>query len=168
MRSKPKSIAPCTRDFSRALSKLLLIARNSDWFIALFTPVVIGRSNYYCFGLSTIIWKPLYLKPTYPHFALNLMPSLFSLCRWGLASGMNSTPALLKKTREIFQKGVSNKTNRYASPCSYMRLLPLAPSFIQSTSNLSVLGSQDASRLYHPLLDGRSRMKFRGNKSFQG
>ena len=31
--------------FSRALSKLQVIARNSDWFIALFAPVVIGRSN---------------------------------------------------------------------------------------------------------------------------
>ena len=114
--AKPKSIAPCTRDFSCALSKLLLIARNSDWFIALFAPVVIGRSNYYGFGLSTVIWKPLYLKPTYPHFALNLMQGLFSLCRWGLASGMISTRALLKrgqkkKTQEIFQKGVSNLQN---------------------------------------------------------
>jgi len=31
--------------FSRPLSKLQIIARNSDWFIALFAPVVIGRSN---------------------------------------------------------------------------------------------------------------------------
>ena len=30
-----------------------LIARNSDWFIALFTSVVNGRSNY--FGFSTVI-----------------------------------------------------------------------------------------------------------------
>ena len=47
MRSKPKSIAPCTRHFSRALSELKVIARNCDWFIALSAPVVIGRSN--CF-----------------------------------------------------------------------------------------------------------------------
>ena len=45
MRGKPKPIAPCTRDFSRALSELQVIARNCDWFIALFAPVVIGRSN---------------------------------------------------------------------------------------------------------------------------
>ena len=31
--------------FSRPLSKLQIIARNSDWFIALFAPVVIGRNN---------------------------------------------------------------------------------------------------------------------------
>ena len=55
MRSKPKPIAPCTRDFSRASSKLQLIARNCDWFIAPFVPVVIGRSNCFGFGFSTVI-----------------------------------------------------------------------------------------------------------------
>ena len=30
-------------DFSRALSKLQVITRNSDWLIALFSPVVIGQ-----------------------------------------------------------------------------------------------------------------------------
>ena len=34
------------RDFSRALNKLQLIARNSDWFIALFVLVGIGQSIY--------------------------------------------------------------------------------------------------------------------------
>ena len=48
--SKPKPIAPCTRDFFRVSSELQLIARNCDWFIALFAAVVIGRSN--CFGLG--------------------------------------------------------------------------------------------------------------------
>ena len=42
----------CVR-FSRSLNKLQVIARNCDWFIALFAPVVIGRSNY--FGFSTVI-----------------------------------------------------------------------------------------------------------------
>ena len=56
MRSaKPRPIAPCTRDFSRALSELQVIARNCDWFIALFAPVVIGRSNCFGFGFSTVI-----------------------------------------------------------------------------------------------------------------
>ena len=58
--SKPKPIAPCTRDFSRAFSKFQIIARNYDWFIALFAPVVIGRSNCFGFGFATVIWKPLY------------------------------------------------------------------------------------------------------------
>jgi len=48
-------IAPCTRDFSRALSEFQVIARNSDWFMALFVPVVIGRSDYFGFGFSTVI-----------------------------------------------------------------------------------------------------------------
>ena len=39
--AKPKPIAPCSRDFFRTLSKLQVIARNSDWFIALFASVVI-------------------------------------------------------------------------------------------------------------------------------
>ena len=42
---KPKPIAPCARDISRALSNLQVIARNCDWLIAPFVPVVIGRRN---------------------------------------------------------------------------------------------------------------------------
>ena len=33
---------------------------NSDWFIALFAPVVIGRGNYFETGFSTVIRKALY------------------------------------------------------------------------------------------------------------
>ena len=57
--AKPKPIAPCTRDSSRASSELQVIARNCDWFIALSAPVVIGRSNCFGFGFSIVIWKPL-------------------------------------------------------------------------------------------------------------
>ena len=53
------SIALCTRDFSRASSELQVIARNCDWFMKLFVPVVIGRSNCFGFGFSTVIRKPL-------------------------------------------------------------------------------------------------------------
>ena len=56
---KPNPIAPCARDFCRALSelreKLRVIARNSDWFIVLFVPVAIGWNNYFGFGFSTVI-----------------------------------------------------------------------------------------------------------------
>ena len=58
--AKPKAIAPCTRDFSRALSELQVIARNCDWLIALSAPVLIGRSICCGFGFSTVIWKTLY------------------------------------------------------------------------------------------------------------
>ena len=42
---------------NRALSKLQAIARNSDWFITLFTFVffVIAWSNYVSIGFSTVI-----------------------------------------------------------------------------------------------------------------
>ena len=43
------------RDFSRALSESQIIARNCDCLIALPAPVVIGRSNYFGFGSSTVI-----------------------------------------------------------------------------------------------------------------
>ena len=55
--TEPKPSAPCTRSFSRALSKLQVIARDSDWFNVRFAPVAIGRSNY--FGFSTVTWLPL-------------------------------------------------------------------------------------------------------------
>ena len=41
----------------RAISKLQVIAWNSDWFIGLFAPVVIGQSNYFGTGFSTVIKK---------------------------------------------------------------------------------------------------------------
>ena len=46
---KPKQIAPCTRNFSRALSKLQVIARYSDCVILLIAPVVIGQSTSFSF-----------------------------------------------------------------------------------------------------------------------
>ena len=54
-------------DCYSALSKLQVLARNSDLFIALFAPVVIGQSNNYNFGIgfSTVIWKMLYDNPSY-------------------------------------------------------------------------------------------------------
>lgn len=59
-----KNLAPlfelaCVR-FSRALRKLEVIAKNSDWFIALFAPVVVGWSNYSDIALSRIISKLLH------------------------------------------------------------------------------------------------------------
>ena len=52
---KVKQITPCTRYFSRALSELQVIAENCDWLIALFAPGVIGWSNYFGFGFSTVV-----------------------------------------------------------------------------------------------------------------
>mgnify|MGYP006862608481 CR=1 FL=1 len=56
---KRKPLAPCMRDYSRALIKLQVIAKDSDWFIALFAPVVIGQCNYFGIRFSIVISKPL-------------------------------------------------------------------------------------------------------------
>ena len=45
-RSKTKSSPTLCELFPRVLSKLQVIARNSDWLIALFAPVMNGGSNY--------------------------------------------------------------------------------------------------------------------------
>ena len=50
-----RQITPSTNDFSRPLSKLQVISRTSEWFIALFAPLVIGWSNYFGIGISTVI-----------------------------------------------------------------------------------------------------------------
>ena len=47
MRNKTKTNRTLHARFFLALSKLQIIARNSDWFIALFVSVAIGRSNYF-------------------------------------------------------------------------------------------------------------------------
>ena len=61
IRGKTKSNGNlCARFFPLLEQKLQVIARNSDWFIALFAPVVIGRSNYFGIGFSIVIGKPLY------------------------------------------------------------------------------------------------------------
>ena len=40
--------------FSRALNKIQVIGRNSDWFIARFAPVVISRRNYFGIGFPKV------------------------------------------------------------------------------------------------------------------
>ena len=52
VRSKTKTIAPCTRNISRALINFQKITRNSDWVIAQFVPLVIGRS------ITLVLVKP--------------------------------------------------------------------------------------------------------------
>ena len=42
----PKPTTPFSHAFSRAWRQLRVFASNSDWFIALFTSVVIGQGNY--------------------------------------------------------------------------------------------------------------------------
>ena len=48
---KPKPMASCTRTFSCAWCWLRVITSNSDWFTELSSPLVIGQSNCFGFGL---------------------------------------------------------------------------------------------------------------------
>ena len=82
--AKPKPIAPCTRDISRASGGFQVIARNCDWFMQLFVPVVIGRSNCFGFGFSTVIWKPFYTtkkNATMPAYLCQLLKAQKNLNR---------------------------------------------------------------------------------------
>ena len=47
--AKLKTITPCEQDFFPPFEQVkgTVIVRNSDWFIALFAPVVIGWRNYF-------------------------------------------------------------------------------------------------------------------------
>ena len=63
MRSDTKSNRTLYAPFSSSFEQVEGIARNSDWFMALFLPViVIGRSNYFGISFSTRICKQLYLR----------------------------------------------------------------------------------------------------------
>ena len=53
IRSK-ELMAPYTNNLFHISSKLQVVARNFDWFIVLFAPVVIGQSNYFGIGFSTV------------------------------------------------------------------------------------------------------------------
>ena len=52
---KPKPTKTCKCAFSRPLRRLHVIASHFDWLIALFRSVVIGWSNCFGFGFTTII-----------------------------------------------------------------------------------------------------------------
>lgn len=54
MRSKAKT-NHVLQAFSRAWHRLHVFALNSDWFIALFAPFVIGQSNYFSFCFTKLI-----------------------------------------------------------------------------------------------------------------
>ena len=47
------------RAFSYAWRWLHVFATSADWLIAVFESVVIGQSNYFGFGFTTLSWKLL-------------------------------------------------------------------------------------------------------------
>ena len=58
---KPKPIVARAGTFSRALCRLHVITSSFDWFTGLCPSFLIGQSNFFGFGFTTLIWKPPYL-----------------------------------------------------------------------------------------------------------
>ena len=57
---KPKPIVARACTFSRALCRLSAITSSFHWFTGLSPSFLIGQSNYFGFGFTTLIWKPVY------------------------------------------------------------------------------------------------------------
>ena len=72
---KPKPIVTYSHAFSRAWHGRHVFASSSDWFIRLFTTVVIGQSNYFGFGFTTDRSKTLKTK----RYHANILPKRFHL-----------------------------------------------------------------------------------------
>ena len=51
---KSKQIVSCLDAFSRAWRRLHAFALSSDWFIGLSASLVIGQSDYFGFGFTTL------------------------------------------------------------------------------------------------------------------
>ena len=58
---KPKPIVTRLHAFSRALRQPHVITSSFDWFNVLSVSYVIGQSNYFGFGFTTLKRKPLYM-----------------------------------------------------------------------------------------------------------
>ena len=56
---KPKPIVARACIFSRALCRLLVITSSFDWFTVLSPSFLIGESNYFGFGFTTLDWNSL-------------------------------------------------------------------------------------------------------------
>ena len=73
IRSKTKANCDALARFSRALRQPHVITSSFDWFNVLSVSYVIGQSNYFGFGFTTLKRKPLYMplaslsKPL-PHY----------------------------------------------------------------------------------------------------
>ena len=57
---KPKPIVARACTFSRALCRLRVITSSFDWFAGLSQSFLIGQSNYFGFGFTTLNWNSLY------------------------------------------------------------------------------------------------------------
>ena len=81
IRSKTKANCDALARFSRALRQPHVITSSFDWFNVLSVSYVIGQSNYFGFGFTTLKRKPLYIEypihcPIFLFFSLSPPPSL--------------------------------------------------------------------------------------------
>ena len=60
LKPKPTVARACT--ISRALCRLRVITSSFDWFTGLSPSFLIGQSNYFGFGFTTLNWNSLYLS----------------------------------------------------------------------------------------------------------
>ena len=71
---KPKPIVTPLYAFCHTLRQLHVITLSFDWFAGLSVSFVIGQSDYFGFGFTTLNWKPLCLahpfKQGYPVYVV--------------------------------------------------------------------------------------------------
>ena len=74
---KPKPIVTRSHAFSRALRPLHVITWSFDWFIVLSVFFVIGWSDYFGFGFTTLNGKPLYCLRKHALSAYNVFVEFY-------------------------------------------------------------------------------------------
>ena len=77
---KPKPIVTRSHAFSRALRQPHVITSSFDWFNVLSVSYVIGQSNYFGFGFTTLKRKPLYTFQAYFHKMQYFIAELWRAC----------------------------------------------------------------------------------------
>ena len=60
--AKLKPIVTWSHAFSRAWRRLYVFASSSDWLLVLLSSLVIGQSDYFGLGFTTLNWNPLSVK----------------------------------------------------------------------------------------------------------
>ena len=88
--------------FSRAWHGRHVFASSFDWFIWLFTAVVIGQSNYFGFGFTTLKWKPLYIAKVFERIIND--NDLLATYQSGFRSVHITLTSLLEATDSCFVK----------------------------------------------------------------
>ena len=80
---KPKPIVTRSHAFSRALRQPHVVTSSFDWFNVLSVSYVIGQSNYFGFGFTTLKRKPLYPETWQIHESLSYYRITCNICIHG-------------------------------------------------------------------------------------